>query len=278
MNTVKVCSAISLHQNFDGRYYQQLNAKGKTWEVGDTIDIHFMDGTDRMKDLVKTWSEEWTRYANLHFRFGVSRNNSDVRISFKKPGAYSYLGTDATFIDNRNETMNFGWLDRETVLHEFGHMLSLKHEHQHPEKPFQWEREAIINDMTRKPNNWTIRQIEHNILTPADPNKIDFSDYDPYSIMLYFFPGHWTSDGRSTKQNKFISQKDKEYVAKLYPASAENSREFLRALEVIYQNRDAKNLFIRTHQQVAKILGLQLRTNSERQMIQEIVRHIARKK
>ena len=40
--------------------------------------------------------------------------------------------------------MNLGFVDRPTVLHEFGHSLGLIHEHQSPFKGgFEWNREEV---------------------------------------------------------------------------------------------------------------------------------------
>ena len=42
--------------------------------------------------------------------------------------------------------MNLGFVDRATVLHEFGHSLGLIHEHQSPFKGgFEWNREEVSN-------------------------------------------------------------------------------------------------------------------------------------
>lgn len=271
--SLRVCSTVE-QQRPSERFARQLSARGKSWDNGDTIDIHFKDGTDNMKRLVKTWSEEWLQHANLKFRWGVSRNNSDIRISFSKSGAYSYIGTDATRIDNRDETMNFGWVDRATVLHEFGHMLGLKHEHQHPEKPFNWNTDTIIHDMTGPPNSWTIEQIQWNILKTANPENTDLSPFDKNSIMLYFFPGTWTTDGRGTKQNQTLSEQDKAYMRKLYPFPKLEPKDYIDALALVYGSREVGNLYTSTHREVAKKIGIIKLPSRERDMIITISKHI----
>lgn len=42
-------------------------------------------------------------------------------------GSWSYIGTDATRLPLESFTMNLGFVDRTTVLHEFGHALGLIH-------------------------------------------------------------------------------------------------------------------------------------------------------
>ena len=47
--------------------------------------------------------------------------------------------------------MNLGFVDRATVLHEFGHAIGLIHEHQSPFKGgFEWNREEVRVHMGRK--------------------------------------------------------------------------------------------------------------------------------
>ena len=59
-------------------------------------------------------------------------------------GSWSYLGTDATRVPKESFTMNLGFVDRPTVLHEFGHSLGLIHEHQSPfPGGFEWNREEV---------------------------------------------------------------------------------------------------------------------------------------
>lgn len=62
-------------------------------------------------------------------------------------GSWSYLGTDATRVPKESFTMNLGFVDRPTVLHEFGHSLGLIHEHQSPfPGGFEWDRENVSEE------------------------------------------------------------------------------------------------------------------------------------
>ncbi len=62
-------------------------------------------------------------------------------------GSWSYIGTDATRLPLESFTMNLGFIDRTTVLHEFGHALGLIHEHQSPFKGgFEWDRDEVIKN------------------------------------------------------------------------------------------------------------------------------------
>lgn len=225
-----VCYVKTL-TNQKGKFYA-ISAKGKQWRVGEVIDIAFMEGTKSQKEFVKKYASEWEQYANVKFNWDVSSRNSDVRITFRKNlGSWSYVGTDALFIPKSQATMNFGWLDESTVLHEFGHMLSLLHEHQNPKGGLQWNRDQVIKDLSGPPNNWDLNTIEHNVLNSIPDNSVNGTTFDPHSIMLYFFPDHWVKSGKGTKQNSSISQLDRDHIAKLYPFENKPKQSLLSRLK-----------------------------------------------
>ena len=63
-------------------------------------------------------------------------------------GSWSYIGADAATIPKESFTMNLGFVDRSTVLHEFGHSLGLIHEHQSPFKGgYEWNRDEVSNNV-----------------------------------------------------------------------------------------------------------------------------------
>jgi hypothetical protein len=52
------------------------------------------------------------------------------------------------------------------------------------------------------------------------------SEFDPLSIMLYFFPGYLTTNGRGTKENLILSGYDVMYLTKNYPNGSQHPNEF----------------------------------------------------
>ena len=69
-------------------------------------------------------------FVGLKFVFVPQGGN--VRVSFNPHGgAYSLVGTDC-LKSKEQSTMNLGWLDAGTIMHEFGHVLGMIHEHQNP--------------------------------------------------------------------------------------------------------------------------------------------------
>ena len=79
----------------------------------------------------------WRGYANVAFDFGDA-SDAEIRITFAEAALWSYVGTDAPLVPAGQPTMCLGALTpqaddravRICVLHAFGHVLGLTHEHQ----------------------------------------------------------------------------------------------------------------------------------------------------
>lgn len=189
----------------------------KAWANGSELGVHFMDGTSEEHDKCRQWASQWSEFANIKFDFNAA-SDAEIRVSFEKTGrSWSYLGTDCLLIDRDKPTMNFGWtLEEGTVLHEFGHALSLGHEHQNPDGGIQWNEAAVIRDLSGSPNFWDEATIRHNVLKKYSTSQIRGTEFDPDSIMLYAFPGSWTVSGTGTKENDVLSGTDKSFIASTY--------------------------------------------------------------
>ena len=189
----------------------------KLWPNGSTIRIRFLNGTPQQHDIVKQFAIEWTEYANLSFDFNNAAN-AQVRIAFNDDGAWSYVGTDALGIPNNQPTMNFGWLDQNVVLHEFGHMIGMIHEHQNPrDNLIEWNKPVVNAALSGPPNFWDQATIDHNIYEKYAISQINGSDFDDASVMLYSFPASWTVNGFHTEPNETLSALDKEFAHRVYP-------------------------------------------------------------
>ncbi len=143
---------------------------GKLWPNGATLHIRFLDGKKDDHAKVEKWAKTWSEFANIHFTFD-NDPNAEIRISFKKgDGSWSYVGRDNVEVVSQKDrpTMNLGWLDEANVLHQFGHVLGLMHEHQNPYEPVSWNEVAVYKLFSGVPNHWTKEQIERNILQPFD--------------------------------------------------------------------------------------------------------------
>lgn len=273
---VRICTQKYLPQHNIPGVYGSMSAKGKTWDVGQTIDIYFMDGTEQQREHVVRASSEWLLYANLNFRFTDSIGNSDIRVSFANRGAYSYIGTDALFIRKTQETMNFGWLDDETILHEFGHFLARLHEHQHPDIGFDWHEANVLRILSGPPNNWDRDMIYHNVLNRQKNENVVKGDYDKKSIMHYFFPSSFTLSGVGMSQNKVLSEGDIAHARKVYPfPPALPSDKVLHALQQLYATKRISRLLVSDHKGVLKTLGIETKARRESDLIDQIRRELS---
>jgi len=117
-------------------------------------------------------------------------NLADIRIDFDpEGGAWSLLGTDSLSEKKEEPTMNFGWFDVPTTLHEFCHALGMVHEHSNPNgKPINWAVCHVTKYMNSS-QGWDAETIKENVIEKYKVDQINGSEFDPQSIMLYFFPG-----------------------------------------------------------------------------------------
>jgi hypothetical protein len=200
--------------------------KDAKWKSGDKITVKFLEGDEALRKRVRDVALRWVApgMANLQLVF-TDGPSADIRISFKEgDGSWSTVGTTCKQVPKSDATMNFGWIDansdeeelRSVVLHEFGHALGLIHEHQNPQAGIHWNRDAVIDDLSKPPNSWSEEQIEFNVLQAADPAEINATAMDPKSIMMYPIPAAWTTDGFSAGFNSDLSEKDKKFIRKQY--------------------------------------------------------------
>ncbi len=192
---------------------------GKAWMNGSDLKVRFMGGSTAEQTVAKEQASWWGAVANLKFDFNNAAT-ADIRIAFDPDdGAWSYVGTDCKSIPVNQPTMNLGFLDGGTAAHEFGHAIGLAHEHQNPRGGIEWNEPMVIAELAKSPNFWDEATTRHNVLRKYTIDQINGTEFDPDSIMLYFFPASWTLNGIATKANDILSTIDKQFIAgaKMYP-------------------------------------------------------------
>ncbi|MEO5808320.1 M12 family metallopeptidase [Devosia sp.] len=164
----------------------------------------FAGSAQSARNAIAGVAADWTTGTRLSFDFGPEGNRrqcdpahpSDIRIAFKggnEGGEWSRVGAEAKLVKNTAPTMNFEGLDqiatasesqRGTILHEFGHAIGFKHEHQSIaadcDKQFNW-------DYLYTQLGWTKKVVDHNMakLSLATTKTLIATPFDRQSIMLY---------------------------------------------------------------------------------------------
>ena len=194
----------------------------RLWKPGRTLRVRMIGGKRKSRAIAGDALTVWMSYVSL--RFVPVRDNggaAEIRIAFDPTlGSWSMLGTDALLIPEPQPTMNLGWDDMGTALHEVGHMLGLIHEHQNPDANIPWDEEAVYRFYAGPPNNWPRAQTKANVLDVYNQRLITNGGYDPASIMLYPVPAALLRpEGRSraTGFNRVLSPGDKALGQRLYP-------------------------------------------------------------
>lgn len=226
--------------------------KKKLWRKNETITIGFLtnpDGIPRTSDFDETNSkldplqkivdnmpikeaikkivlERIQPIVNLKFVFLDEKEDSKtakVRISFDPDGgSWSLVGIDCLNANKKEPTINFGWFDVPTVIHEFGHLCGLIHEHQNPfGEPIKWNVPLVLN-WAKNTQGWNKETTYTNIINKYNKDELNGSDFDPKSIMLYFFPGILTLNNKGTNQNLRLSALDVMWLYKTYPINIED--------------------------------------------------------
>lgn len=204
----------------------QSDSEGKSLKIDPLQkEVDKMDIITGIKTIVQKRIQP---IVGLKFNFIDDYKNANIRISFiPTDGAWSVIGTQCNDPDIKDQaTMNLGWFDVATTIHEFGHVLGMIHEHQNSiDNPILWNKENVYN-WARNTQGWDKQTTDTNILSTYDISQINGSKFDPFSIMLYFFPAYLTTNDNGTRQNLKLSGYDVEYISKTYPGGSQTPEDF----------------------------------------------------
>jgi len=195
--------------------------RSKYWSKNQSIKVYFMGGSNSQISEMKSVINELVAPLSLSVEYVGDISASDIRIDFKEGyGSWSYLGTDCKYISKAAQTLNIGWSGRDVMFHEFGHALNLAHEHQNPKGGVVWDEAQVIQDLSGAPNYWSVEEIRHNVLNKLDSTKVDSTEFDGESMMLYYFPNTWTIGNFQTNSNLYPSKKDLDFLIEKYGSAA----------------------------------------------------------
>jgi len=193
--------------------------QAKLWQIGSTIRIRFLEGTEAQKNKFRQAIGQWQPHMNLKIDF-TDDSRAEVKVAFKRnDGSWSFIGTDSVAIPATQASINLGFDEEQAVpatyVHEIGHMLGLAHEFKNPRAALKWDRNRVYKLMGAPPNSWDKATIDRNFFSAeVYPGNRDF---DPLSIMMNAFPAEYFTDKKGFDAPTKISESDTQYIATLYP-------------------------------------------------------------
>ena len=212
------------------------NNPSKRWTPGQTLRIAFLNGTPEFKQATIAAASHWLPHINLKFDF-VEGLQGDIRILSEEGTFSSLIGTDA-LLETNGPTMRL-WPHASSharyfaanVMHEFGHMLGAEHEQTNPTANIPWNKPAIYaqHGITDNPQDddyqdgVTRARLQQFYFDRANPDESLYSEYDRKSIMHYAVQQSWTDGNFQIFLNLDLSERDKAFMAMVYPYPAETS-------------------------------------------------------
>lgn len=189
-----------------------------------SITFHFIDGTEQQKSEVKKFAKLWQRYTGIRFKY---TNTKPSLFTFDKYYKITFKGNSNQSTRGKvNGTIQLGDLSgnilfrKTTILHEFGHMLGLGHEHQRYDRPTTLNNKALINaciQNQQQPREWC----KENLSDITQSVVFIKSEYDTNSIMHYSLKNIVGNNANLLKalplaDSNSLSFTDKYYIALLY--------------------------------------------------------------
>jgi hypothetical protein len=198
------------------------------WRPGRMLRIRFLGGEPQLQRRVLDAAGACLQYANLAIEPSTD-TDAEIRISFIPGATWSYIGTDALVVPWDQATANFGWLRRGTasqvlqtaVLHVFGHILGLAHEHQSPPSPITWDRAAVYDYYAALPTPWTPEQVDRHLFAAYSQDVTQYAAFDPASIMTLPIPQDFTQGSFAVTWPAELCETDIEFIAWHYPYVAQ---------------------------------------------------------
>lgn len=233
MHPMKVCLAPqtipSVTTSTEVGAAMDLNLR---WAPRSRITIGFRAYRNQaLQNVVMQWVQYLSGITGLTFQV-VPVGDAQIRISFNDGGTnWSYIGRDCLNHPEPKpsrspamgapkppppkpqDTMVLG-IDgqdaaeqRGLVLHEFGHALGLIHEHQSPAAGIPWNLPVVFK-WFKDTYSWDEKMVRENVIDVYKRTTLNYSAFDPQSIMIYGVPAALTTNQRGLPWNTTLSPTD----------------------------------------------------------------------
>jgi len=106
------------------------------------------------------------------------------------------------------------------IVHEFGHLLGMIHEHSRADVPFNWNKNAVYAALGQPPNSWSHSMVDDQVFTPIQTDAFNGSAYDKNSIMHYYFQPDFFSPPFDVPHTYKLSDLDTVWINHKYPGKA----------------------------------------------------------
>lgn len=111
------------------RIEQTVDQEGNKLKI-DPLQKSIDNMTDIKEAVRKIVRERIIPLVGLNIKFVENPRQANIRVSFNpNGGAWSLIGTDCLHEDASKPTLNLGWFDVATTIHEFCHAMGMVHEY-----------------------------------------------------------------------------------------------------------------------------------------------------
>lgn len=204
---------------------RSMGPTGKLWQPGRLLKVSFVSkGSEALKARIYELGRSWIDLSGANLlmeRVEDNDQSAEIRICCA-PEAYlngTHLGTNILESGSPNLMLCFEpgeELFEFTVLHEFGHIFGLDHEHQHPEADIPWNDRAM-QYYARELGGASEEEVRKQVFNKRPSADLVNIGYDPHSVMHYPVEPFLTTNGWRVGINAELSEKDLSFMREAYP-------------------------------------------------------------